>query len=189
MTVLVSFGVSERAHGSNMPPRYTRSEQPLRMCIFLAFNGMATMIGALLGFGLGHSTSTSLKSWQLIFLTIGLINFVWSIIFLWIMPDSPANAKFLTHRQRVVAVYRVSNNMIGVKTKQYKLTQVTEAFTDVKVLLIALIGVATGVINGGIANFASALIRGYVSLSEVFSLWVEKRPTLTNLPQIWIQRH
>ncbi|KAK5104914.1 hypothetical protein LTS08_001185 [Lithohypha guttulata] len=51
--------------------------------------------------------------------------------------------------------------MIGVKTKQYKLPQVTEAFTDVKVLLIALIGVATGVINGGIANFASALIRGY----------------------------
>ena len=26
---------------------YTREEQPLRMCIFLAFNGMATMVGAL----------------------------------------------------------------------------------------------------------------------------------------------
>lgn len=26
---------------------YTRQEQPLRMCIFLAFNGMATMVGAL----------------------------------------------------------------------------------------------------------------------------------------------
>lgn len=26
---------------------YTREEQPLRMCVFLAFNGMATMVGAL----------------------------------------------------------------------------------------------------------------------------------------------
>jgi len=60
---------------------YTRSEQPLRMCIFLAFNGMATMVGALLGYGLGHADSGTLKPWQLIFLTIGLINFVWSFVF------------------------------------------------------------------------------------------------------------
>lgn len=140
---------------------YTRSEQPLRMCIFLAFNGVATMVGALLGFGLGHSHSTALKSWQLIFLTIGCINFVWSIVFLWIMPDSPATAKFLTHKQRVVAVHRVSNNMIGVKTKQYKPAQILEAVTDIKVLLIAAIGLGCGVINGGVSNFASALIRGY----------------------------
>ena len=114
-----------------------------------------------MGFGLGHSHSTSLKSWQLIFLTIGLINFVWSVVFLWIMPDSPVSAKFLTHKQRVVAVYRVSNNMIGVKTKQYKPSQILEASTDVKVLLIALIGLGCGVINGGVSNFSSSLIKGY----------------------------
>lgn len=140
---------------------YSRAEQPLRMCIFLSFNGVATMVGALLGFGLGHSHSTSLKSWQLIFLTIGVINAAWSIVFLWLMPDSPANAKFLTHRQRVVAVHRVAGNMIGVKTKQYKAAQVVEAFTDIKVLGVALIGLGCGVINGGVSNFASALIKGF----------------------------
>lgn len=119
------------------------------------------MVGALLGYGLGHSHNTELKSWQLIFLTIGLINFAWSIVFLWIMPDSPANAKFLSHKQRVVAVHRVSNNMIGVKTKQYKLPQAIEAVKDIKVLLIALIGLACGVINGGVSNFQSALIKGF----------------------------
>ena len=60
---------------------YTRSEQPWRMCIFLGFNGMSTIIGSLLGFGLGHVNGIALKSWQLIFLVIGLMNFVWSIIF------------------------------------------------------------------------------------------------------------
>ncbi|KIV89789.1 hypothetical protein, variant [Exophiala mesophila] len=140
---------------------FTRAEQPLRMCIFLACNGAATMVGALLGFGLGHANNASLASWKLIFLTIGLINFAWSIIFLWVMPDSPAAAKFLTHKQRVVAVWRVADNMMGVKTKQFKPAQAWEALTDIKVIGIALIGLASGVINGGVSNFASALIRGY----------------------------
>ncbi|RMZ75951.1 hypothetical protein DV737_g5034, partial [Chaetothyriales sp. CBS 132003] len=87
---------------------YTRSEQPLRMCIFLSFN-----------------------------------------------------AKFLTHKQRVVAVHRVATNMIGVKTKQYKPAQMLEAVTDLKVIGIALVGFACGVVNGGVSNFASALIKGY----------------------------
>jgi len=60
---------------------YTRSEAPLRMCIFLGFNGMSTMVGALLGFGLGHVKDAAITSWQLIFLVIGLMNFVWGIVF------------------------------------------------------------------------------------------------------------
>lgn len=140
---------------------YTRSEQPLRMCVFLAFNGMATMVGALLGYGLGHAHSPHIKTWQLIFLVIGLVNFVWAWVFLWVMPDSPANAKFLTHKQRIVAIDRIASNMIGVKTKQFQTAQALEALTDVKVACLALIGLGCGVINGGVSNFASSLIRGF----------------------------
>lgn len=140
---------------------YKRSEQPLRMSLWLSGNGMATMVGALLGFGLGHSHSTSLKSWQLIFLTIGLLNFVTGCFFLWLMPDSPSSAKFLSHRQRIVAVQRVSENMIGVKTKQIKPRQAFEVLYDIKVLCCAFIGLSCGVINGGVSNFSSSLIKGY----------------------------
>lgn len=140
---------------------YRRSEQPLRMAIWLSANGMATMVGALLGFGLGHSHNTNLHSWQLIFLTIGLLNFVCGCVFLALMPDSPSSARFLTHRQKVVAVRRVAENMIGVKTKQIKLGQGIEALYDVKVLCCGGIGIACGVINGGVSNFASSLIKGY----------------------------
>ncbi|GFF41835.1 hypothetical protein IFM51744_04939 [Aspergillus udagawae] len=140
---------------------YKRSEQPLRMSLWLSGNGMATMIGALLGFGLGHSHNTELHSWQLIFLTIGLMNFATGCLFLWLMPDSPSSAKFLTHRQRVVAVQRVSENMIGVKTKQIKPRQALEALYDPKVLFCLGIGICCGVINGGVSNFASALIKGF----------------------------
>ncbi|KAL4806495.1 major facilitator superfamily domain-containing protein [Aspergillus unguis] len=140
---------------------YKRSEQPLRMAIWLSANGMATMVGALLGFGLGHVHNTSLASWKLIFLVIGLLNLVTGILFLWLVPDSPSSAKFLTHRQRVIAVQRVSENMIGVKTKQFKFKQALEITYDIKVLCILAMGIACGVINGGVSNFASSLIKGY----------------------------
>ncbi|PLB35287.1 putative MFS allantoate transporter [Aspergillus candidus] len=140
---------------------YKRSEQPLRMSLWLSGNGMATMVGALLGFGLGHTNNASLHSWQLIFLTIGLLNFVTGVLFLWIMPDSPSSAKFLTHRQRVIAVHRVSENMIGVKTKEYKPRQALEILYDIKVLCCLGLGIGCGVINGGVSNFASSLIKGY----------------------------
>lgn len=140
---------------------YTRSEQPVRMCVFLAFNGAATMLGALLGYGLGHAHSPHIKTWQLIFLVIGLLNFVWSFVFLWVMPDSPSTAKFLSHKQRIVAIDRIAGNMIGVKTKSFDSNQALEALLDIKVHCLILIGLACGVINGGVSNFASSLIRGF----------------------------
>lgn len=140
---------------------YKRSEQPTRMCIFLSFNGMATMLGALLGYGLGHASEAHLKAWQLIFMVIGLLNFVWSFVFLWFVPDSPMNAKFLNHKQKIIAIHRVSENMIGIKTTIFKWNQAVEACLDFKVIAIAFIGLACGVINGGVSNFASSLIKGY----------------------------
>lgn len=140
---------------------YSRDEQPLRMAIWLSANGMATMVGSLLGFGLGHSHDTALHSWQLIFLTIGLLNIACGCVFLWLMPDSPSSAKFLTHKQRIVAVQRVADNMIGVKTKQIKLHQALEVLYDVQVLCCAGMAVSCGIINGGVSNFASSLIKGY----------------------------
>ncbi|KAL5042815.1 hypothetical protein BDW71DRAFT_216695 [Aspergillus fruticulosus] len=140
---------------------YKRSEQPLRMAIWLSANGTATMVGALLGFGLGHVHNTTLESWKLIFLVIGLLNLVTAILFLWLIPDSPHSAKFLTHRQRIIAVQRVSENMIGVKTKQFKFGQALELVYDIKVLCILGMGISCGVINGGVSNFASSLIKGY----------------------------
>lgn len=166
---------------------YTRSEQPLRMCIFLAFNGMATMVGALLGYGLGSVEGSKLASWQLIFIVIGALNFVWGWVFvsepfficsmcrrgkrvekiadcatqLLVMPDSPSTARFLTHKQKVIAVHRIAENMIGLKTTQIQPKQALEAALDIKVHCVVLIGLACGVINGGVSNFASALIKGY----------------------------
>ncbi|KAK6197491.1 allantoate permease [Scheffersomyces amazonensis] len=140
---------------------YTVKDQPIRMCIFLSFNGVATMLGALLGFGLGHVTSAKLESWKLIFLVIGLLNLAWSFVFLWFCPDSPDKAKFLTEEERAVLVREVASNNQGIKDSHFKKYQVVEALCDVGVWMIAFVGLACGIVNGGVSNFASSLIRGY----------------------------
>ncbi|GMF05435.1 unnamed protein product [[Candida] boidinii] len=149
---------------------YKKSEQPLRMCCFLSFNGVATMVGALLSYGLGHADDSHLKTWKLIFLTIGLMNLVWSVIFLWLCPDTPKNARFLTETEKIIAVQRVSENMMGVKNKKYKQHQLKEGLLDYKTWLYSLIGLATGVINGGCSNFLSALIKGFGFSSTMSTL-------------------
>lgn len=140
---------------------YTREEQPLRMCTFLSFNGIATVVGALLGFGLGHANNAALESWKLIFLVIGLLNFVWAIVFLLVMPDSPASVKFLNEREKAILIKHVSQNNQGVKDKRFMWDQAREAVLDPTLYIYVAIGLCCGIINGGVANFQSALIKGF----------------------------
>lgn len=140
---------------------YKIEDQPIRMCIFLSFNGVATMLGALLGFALGHATESSIKPWKLIFMVIGLLNFAWSIVFIWLCPDSPDKAKFLTEEEKAILIKEVASNNMGIKDKSFKKYQAIEALSDIGVWMLALIGLGCGVINGGTSNFQSAIIKGF----------------------------
>ncbi|CEP61465.1 uncharacterized protein LALA0_S03e03466g [Lachancea lanzarotensis] len=140
---------------------YNKQEQPFRMCTFLSMNGVATMVGALLAYGLGHSTNASLKPWKLIFLVIGVINLAWSLVFLYLAPDSPSNARFLTHDEKLRVVQRVSTNKMGIKDTKLKPKQALEALKDLNCWILALIGLGCGIINGGCSNFISTLIKGF----------------------------
>lgn len=140
---------------------YNKQEQPFRMCTFLSMNGVATMVGALLAYGLGHCTNTSLAPWKLIFLVIGLINFAWAMAFLYLAPDSPTNARFLTHEEKLKVINRVSKNQMGIKDTKFKFSQALEANKDLNAWILALIGLGCGVINGGTSNFISSLIKGF----------------------------
>ena len=94
-------------------------------------------------------------------MVIGLVNFVWSFFFLWLCPDSPVEAKFLTDREKAVVIEKVSQNSMGIKDKTFKKYQIVEAVSDITVWLLVFGGLGCGVINGGSSNFQSALIKGF----------------------------
>lgn len=140
---------------------YPRDEAPFRMCLVLGCNDLAAMVSSLLSYGVGHVTHASVHPWQLYFLIVGSINFLWGVVFLLCVPDSPKNAWFLTHEQKVCAAWRVAKNGTGCKSKHYKKEQVIEALLDYKVWCTTVLGAAVGIIIGGVTNFMTALIEGF----------------------------
>lgn len=139
---------------------WTREEAPLRTSLWLSVNGMSSIIGALLSYGLGHVTNVTIANWRLIFIVVGAMTIVWGFVIILYLPDGPHNAKMLSEYERVVAVWRISKNQTGVKTTKFQSYQVREALLDPKTYLLFIMAACYGILNGGVANFLSTLIKG-----------------------------
>ncbi|KAF7192194.1 putative transporter [Pseudocercospora fuligena] len=140
---------------------WEKEEQSLRSSFWLACNGFSSIIGALLAYGSGNVEGLAIPNWKLIYLIVGCMTICWGFVIVFFLPDGPHNAKMLTDYEKVVAVWRISRNRIGLKANEFKRYQVYEAFTDPKVWLVWLMGAGVGILNGGVANFTSALIKGF----------------------------
>lgn len=55
------------------------------------------------------------------------------------MPDSPMEAKYLTQREKVIAVERLRANQQGITSRQWRWDHVWEVATDLKTYLWFLI--------------------------------------------------
>ena len=71
------------------------------------------------------------------------------------------NAWWLTDKEKLVAIDRVSQNMIGIKDKKFKPHHIKEVFMDPKVYLLCASGFAIGIASGGLGYFGSAIIKGF----------------------------
>ncbi|TVY84112.1 putative transporter [Lachnellula suecica] len=156
---------------------WTRHEQASRSAIWVSFLGFFGTIGGLITFGIGHIEG-SLATWKLIYLILGAFTIVWGILFILVVPDNPASAKWLSEEERVVAVQRVLENKTGTKTRTFVKKQVLEALLDPKILLLGLISFVNAVASGGL-SFGSIIIKGfgYTSLQT----------SLMNMPLSFLQ--
>jgi hypothetical protein len=86
---------------------------------------------------------------------------VWGVVIILYLPDGPHNAKILTEYERVVAIWRISKNQTGIKDPKILPHQIKEALLDPKTYLLLLMAACYGILNGGVANFISSLIKGF----------------------------
>ncbi|KAK8844009.1 hypothetical protein IAR55_006802 [Kwoniella newhampshirensis] len=147
--------------GLMTPMWWKLEEQPVRHLTWYCFNGVASIIGSLISYGLGHVTSTKVPTWALIFITFGSFTSLWGIYLLIFLPDSPASARFLTEDQKIIAVKRVAQNRTGTKNTVFKIEQVKEAFMDPKLYILFLASIAAQIPNGVVSNFSSIIISGF----------------------------
>jgi MFS family permease len=111
---------------------WRRGEQTLRTSYWNAMNGITMIVGSLFTYGLGHIESKVMFKYQIIFLFCGLLTVVYAVVVLVLMPDSPMEAKYLTEREKVIAVERLRANQMGVASREWRWDHVWETLLDFK---------------------------------------------------------
>ncbi|RKU48354.1 hypothetical protein DL546_008829 [Coniochaeta pulveracea] len=165
MTVRFFLGVFEAAVSPGFAlftsQWYTVREQGLRTGFWFSFNGWGQILGGAVAYGIATGLEkhpVAIKSWQLLFLVIGLFTSAIGVLFLFVMPDNQLNAKFLTKKERLMAVERIRVNQQGVGNKHFKAYQFWEALSDPMVWAFVFYSLVADIPNGGITNFFSQLI-------------------------------
>lgn len=78
---------------------------------------------------------------------------------LFLLPDSPMEARFLTEGEKIAAIEHVRVNMTGVKNKEFKPYQLSELlFKDKQTWALFFITLLAMIDNGAVSNFSSIII-------------------------------
>ncbi|KAF5386728.1 hypothetical protein D9615_001838 [Tricholomella constricta] len=100
-----------------------------------------------------------------------------------LFPDSPTNARFLTPKERAIAVQRIKVNQTGVENKHFKKEQLIEALLDPKTWLFALFSALDNVPNSltnqrqiivssfGFTNLQTTLLGCVDGVVEIITIW------------------
>ncbi|KAL4898662.1 major facilitator superfamily domain-containing protein [Aspergillus ambiguus] len=139
---------------------YRTSEQPLRHGIWFCGNSISLIIGNVIAVGIWQIKG-GLHPWQWIFIIFGLITFVWGVLMLFRLPDSPSTASFLNENERLIAMERLRSNKAGYKSNKIDRDQIFEALRDVKTWLLAVLILASNIPNGGFTTFNGLILKGF----------------------------
>ncbi|GAA5820323.1 hypothetical protein JCM11251_005574 [Rhodosporidiobolus azoricus] len=144
---------------------YKKSEQAKRVGSFYVMNGITMLVGGILAWGITHYNGDNISNWRIIYLVLGSMALIVGIAILIWLPDSPATARFLTEREKLIALERVRGNQSGTVSHAFKKSQAKEALTDPMVWLFISLMAIISVPNAAITSFSSILIKsfGYTS--------------------------
>jgi sugar phosphate permease len=139
---------------------YTRREIPLRQCIWYSSLGWGGIVGSYMSMGISLlPVDFSPSRWQLIFYILGAVTCIWSFVVWFLLPDAPTNARFLSKRERLTAVKRVSGNEMGIKNKSFDKSQALLAFRDPKMILLFVSVFAAAIPSAVLLAFSTVIIR------------------------------
>ncbi|KAI1109880.1 MFS general substrate transporter [Nemania sp. NC0429] len=140
---------------------WLRSEQTLRNSYWNAMNGVTAVVGSLVTYGLGHIITEKLFRYQIIFLFCGLLTVLFGLTFLYFMPDSPMEAKYLSERDQLIAVERLRANQMGVASRQWRWDHAIETLLDLKTWLWFFAMTSISIASGGISTFGNLIVKDF----------------------------
>ncbi|KAM4065711.1 major facilitator superfamily protein [Hirsutella rhossiliensis] len=141
---------------------WRRREQTMRVGSWYCMNGLTWVFGSLITYGLAKIDS-DMKPYQIIFLFFGVITVGVGFLMLYWMPDSPIEAKFLSDNDKVLAIWRLRHNQMGVMSREWRSDHFYDALRDVKTWLWFAMMFCISVPSNGLSTFGPLIIKSFVS--------------------------
>ncbi|KAI1385490.1 major facilitator superfamily transporter allantoate [Hypoxylon trugodes] len=141
---------------------YKRSEQPERVGWWFMGNALGQIFGGIIGYGVGNiNANLEVGNWIWYFIIFGGFTILYGVFLYFIIPDSPMTARWLSDRDRALALARVRQNRTGIMNRHLKWYQVKEALLDFQTWMLVIIQFLTNVPSGGVASFGTQVIKGF----------------------------
>lgn len=117
---------------------YTKSQQSPRFAFWYCGLGCGQILGGILSYAFQQIEGATLEGWRIMFVVLGCCTVVLGFAALWIIPDSPMSATFLSDGEKTALLQHVSVNHTGVRGKNIKKSQLLEAAKDMQLWLLTL---------------------------------------------------
>ncbi|KAL6241204.1 hypothetical protein RBB50_011883 [Rhinocladiella similis] len=140
---------------------YRQQEQSLRFGLWTVTNGVMPVPFLIIYWGLGHVQSGPLVAWRLIFLLLGLLSCLTGILLYFFMPDSPVTVKWLSEREKAIAIKRLVDDQLGVKNVHFKWNQLKETLLDYRFWMMVLQMFFSQAAGNVTTNFLGIIIKGF----------------------------
>lgn len=140
---------------------YNKTQQLRRTCWWTTQAGFATIVGGFLSFCFQKvdSTKTSLKSYQIFFLTMGLITVLFGTMALFVLPDNPVLCNFLTKDEKAILLESIRSNQTGTENKKFKKHYVKELLlVDRHTWLMLVLTLVSTIPTGAVLTFSVSMI-------------------------------
>ena len=116
---------------------WKRDDQAFMTGVWCACNALSEVFGAAVAYGIVEGIKNSrysrLAGLQLLLLFTGVLTVICGILFLFMVPDSPSSAWFLSREEKILAFERIRANQQGTANKVFRRYQLTEAHAGPKV--------------------------------------------------------
>ena len=114
-----------------------------------------------------------------VFLIFGAVSLVTGILALWLLPDLPSTARFLTEREKAIALERVAVNRQGVKNHQFKWYQVRQAARDPKTWLLFIMAIGAQLPNSALTSVRYSLYCIFITNTDLEKTYYSSHQSLS----------
>ncbi|KAI3324524.1 MFS general substrate transporter [Xylariaceae sp. AK1471] len=141
---------------------YTRRESTPRYGIWYCGLGAGQIIGGLVSFGAQHGSRTSpFSGWRIMFVAVGLFNFVIAALILLLLPNTPDTASWLSEAEKVRVHEKLMLDQAGTGKKVFQKMALVETLWDVHVWILFFLTILIVIPSGVVTTFSATLIAGF----------------------------